>query len=281
MKQFILLCGLLFLTGCSQPFFVEQEESITLELPQWPPQDDYHDLYPELSRWLVKTTSAGSKSSFYVLPTTATLTITVEKNAPFCATFHPLTITAAPCHKAEVSYFHPAGLIYPYNKNITWSQGYLATCMETIFASKENTGTASSHINDFLSQFNWKKAQETIDKKIYTTGSQDTIFYNPWLLDTSRFLENLCYNNFKTSFLNISGCYTYNLDFLFPNHEMEILSSFIPENSYLRTRSQISIKKDTPTLLSDGKIYAAIIKAQSAKKVSKEIIYLPIYITDI
>lgn len=280
MKQFILLCGLFIFTGCSHAFFLNTEETIILDLPVWPPEDDYNNQFPELSRWFVKTSCADSKSSFYLSPSTATISFSIKKNEPFCATFLPITKLPLSSN-CELSYFYPAGIIYPYCKNISWSQGYLASCMEKIFSSKMETGVSDSHINSFISQFNWKKAQDLIDNKIDASYEQDEIFYNPWLLDTSRLLENLCYNNFKASLLNITGCYTYPRNTLFPESNIEPLLPFIPENSYFKAKQKITIIKDKPTLISDGKIYGTIIRAQSAKKVSKEIVYLPIYITEL
>lgn len=132
-------------------------------------------------------------------------------------------------------------------------------------------------MNSFISHFNWKKAQENIEKKISTEDST----YNPWLIDSQRLLENLCYGNFKATYLNITGCADIPLKQLFPNEELKIMSPFIPENSKLKSAQQISIKKESPTLLSDGKNLGAIITVSSSKKVSKEIIYLPIYIEEI
>jgi len=284
MKQIILLCGLLFLTGCQQTLFTN-EETLEIQLPVWPPEDDYKNQYPELSRWLLKTGNCSTSSLSYLAPTTTSITLTVEKNQPFCGTLQPITKNYS-VPDTEAAYFHPAGFIYPFpqtkNKvtSFTWSKGFLANTMLTIIKSRNETGITAEHINTFLGTFNWNKAQESIDKKI-ESSVQAQVFYNPWLIDSATFLENLCYGNFKTTLLTPSGCYTYTLESLFPEKDLTPISPFIPENTYLKEKAQISIKKNTPTLLSDGKYFGAIITSSSSKKVSKEYIYLPIYIEDI
>lgn len=289
MKYIILLCGLLFFTGCTHSFTNITEETIVFELPAWPPEDNCSTKYPELSQWII-TTCNSTKTEKILLPAgTKSFTSTVNRNLPYCILALPLTKTAAQ-PDSELSYFYPAGFIYPFFLNpksssqlITWSQGYLANAMLTIIKSKDETGVSTEHMDKYISTFNWKKAQETIDKKIEKSISEDseTLFYNPWLIDTTQLLSNICYGNFKSSNLNITGCFGLKLKLLNINQQEEILSAFIPENINLHSALQISIKKGIPTLLSDAKTFGIIITAQSEKKMSKEIINLPIYLTEI
>lgn len=289
MKQFILLCGLLFLTGCSQPFFITTEETLELQLPVWPPEDDYKEQYPELSKWILKTGNGDSTSISLITATTTSITVTVQRNQPFCATLLPITKTQL-LNNQETAYFHPAGFIYPYATNnckstISWNQGFLADIMLKILSSRNETSLSPEQINLAIGVFNWNKAQETIEKKIQNsiadTDTKQINFYNPWLIDSQQLLEGISYGSFKSTYLNITGCYSYKLEDLFPEEELSPISPFITENCRLKQNSSISLKKDTPTLLSDCKIFGAIITPQSAKKVSKEIVYLPIYITEL
>lgn len=290
MNRNIFIYSLLFLTaaslsfaGCNHPFFITTEECIEISVPSWPPETspttESITCYPELSRWQLKTGSTSQRTTQYLAADTKTISLTVSKNQPFSAVLQPITKTTLP-KSPETAYFNPAGFIYPYkadNLEFTWSQGYLATAMLRVLNSQAETGVSQDHMLAFLNSFNWKKAQETIEKKLAEADST----YNPWLIDTARFLENLCYGYFKASFLNLTGCYSYNTQSLFQEEKIIPLSPFIPENSRLQATHQIILKKETPTLLSDGNQIGAVITFYSAKKISKEIIYLPIFIEDI
>lgn len=271
-----------FITSCSnQPVF--DEEDISISLPPWPPQNSTITDYPELSRWKVTVASAAESEVFYVYPDknntqTEPFNFTVKKNQPFCLTAKPITIVE---EGKESAYFFPCGYLYPYHtdaagqliEKATWEQGFLADTICKIIFSKKETGISNERLNKFLKSFNWKKAEETIESKLTEI--------NPWLIDTTKLLENLCYGNFKSSYLNVTGTFTYNLSTIFPNEEIKYLSPFIPENEILCSNPQIKLKKNVPTLLSDGKTKAAIICCTSAKKMSLEFIYMPIYIEDI
>lgn len=286
MKKIFFLYSLFLVitTSCSQ-IFISDEEIITIPLPQWPSANS-ESKYPELSRWLLKCGSSTFFSSQYLSPQTKMISFTVKKNQPFCATLLPITKLSQNENTFEVSYFHSAGYIYPYKNSIqgfTWEQGYLADIMLKIIKSKDETGLTNENINTFLSSFNWKKAQETIENKINEKDNEK--FYNPWLIETSTLLENLSYGYFKSTYLNNTSCYSINVQTLFPdtncsNHFFP-LSPFIPENKKLIETNQITIKKNIPTLLSDGKTGGALITIHSIKNISKEIVIMPIYIEDI
>lgn len=279
--------SIIFISGCSNNHVFDEEE-IVISLPSWPPENASLSDYPQLSRWKITVASADQNDCFYVYPSsydktqdkpqTEPLHFTVKKNQPFCITAKPITLIE---ESKESAYFYAAGYLYPFHvdsngfllEEATWEQGFLADTMCKIIFSKKETGISNERLNKFLKSFNWKKAEESIESKIPEL--------NPWLIDSTRLLENLCYGNFKSSYLNVTGTFTYNLSTIFPNEEIKYLSPFIPENEILCSNPQIKLKKNVPTLLSDGKTKAAIICCTSAKKMSLEFIYMPIYIEDI
>lgn len=289
-----------FLTGCKSFLPDSTEKEITVKLPDWPPDDSFTSNYPQLSRWKITLANADNTTSFFT--TSKTLSLTVDKNQPFCILAQPLTFLDQNLYpeKSESDYFKPAGFLYPYmekventqnqtSNQITWEQGFLAYQMIKIISGKIETGVSESHTNSFLSSFNWKKAQETIENKISASQLQEqtevsketTAVFNPWLIDSYKLLDNLCYGNFKSSFLNITGTYTYELNKLFPNGELSVLSSFIPENKTLAQNPHILLQKNSDNFLSNAKNKAVIINCYSAKKVSLVFIFMPIFIEDI
>ena len=61
------------------------------------------------------------------------------------------------------------------------------------------------------------------------------------------------------------------------NYGISLLSPFIPENPVISKTGQITIKKETPLFISDGKEFGLFINYLSAKNVHIEYIYIPIY----
>jgi len=273
----IFLC-LLFFAGCSFPVGLSQTEELIFSLPEWPPKDNGTTFYPELYSWKIEINQLGKVVSFYQKE--GDFKVTFQKNHPSSITARPITILN---DGEKTAYFSPAGFLYPVSfatkkNHLTWEEGYLAEIMHKIIKSQEETGISDSRLLKFLFSFNWKKAQENINSKIEKSISEeDKVFFNPWLIDTSRFLDNLCYGNFKAGLLNISGTYTYQLDLLFPNQELEPLSPFIPENAYLSQKKLISLKKERPQLIADGHKNAIIFTPHSAKNLSRVYTYMPIY----
>ena len=145
-----------------------------------------------------------------------------------------------------------------------------------------------------VSTFNWKKAQETIDKKIAESKESPanpdegvTKFYNPWLIPSPPVLENISVSQFKSSLLNLTGCHAITIETLQKLTASNLapppplLSSFIPENSCLMEKNQFTVRKDSNFLVSSAKKHGILITFHSTKNISLEFIFLPIYIEDI
>lgn len=285
-KFYLYLFGLFFIfvyPSCTLQTALSQEEEISVIFPPWPPEDSYQEEYPQLAFWKITITSIEKSESF--ISSEKSMQINLKKNVPCSIIFQPITYLSS---RKLTEYFFPAGVLYPYepiseNKiSATWEQGFLASCMATVINSKKETGITNQHMEEFISSFNWKKAIETIQKKIdENLSSPEKAFFNPWLIDKSRLLENLCYGNFKANFLNPTGIYTFTISNLFPNSNTTIISPFIPENLFLPEKNKINLKKNELYSIGDGKSFCLSLICKSAKNVSKEYIPLPIFIEDI
>lgn len=285
-KFYLYFYGSLFLfvsvfSGCHYCVDSSESENLTVQLPVWPPSKTTD--YPELSRW--KITIDTPTDSFCFFTTASSFTFSFEKNYPSSILAEPITILS---DGRETLYFHPSGVIYPYSDinnhsiNLSWKDGFLAQCMHKIISSKKETGIYEEHLKTFLASFNWKKAQDVIDKKIYESKiSSEKACFNPWLIDEVQLLENLCYGNFKSSFLNITGIFNLTLDEILPEQDFTPISSFIPENEVLKEKLTISLKKNQLYFLSNGNSMGVVILYKSAKNISKEYIHMPIFIEDI
>lgn len=247
MRKFILLLLVALAANlCSCQLFA-REETVEFELPEWP------GYLPELLGWKLEKNGVpelavpelgrrvegqGSHAK--------SLTLRLDKNVPCSITVTPVT---------EVPFFKPAGTIYPYSQKITWSGGYAAKIFNTITES---------------SQFNWEKLLEKLES-----------CENPWLLDSQEVLEGIAYHNFNANKLKLSGVVTVPLDF-------GVYSSYVPENQVFLESGTISVIKNQPELFvlrhdeafiqdSGLPVFAIIISASSAKKISLEVVSMPIF----
>lgn len=239
--------------------------------------------YPPLSRWKIIVSTVQDSQTFYT--TDSYLEWTFQKNQPASVTIQPITLLE---DGSESEYFYPAGFVYPSDTptaieiengqvQATWDQGFLSEILRRAISSKNETGVSDSRLADFLSSFNWQKAKKTINEKIEKSLENETeACFNPWQIDSSRLLDNLCYGNFKISYLNVTDCQTYLLSELFDDDFLP-LSPFIPENQLLYEKGKIKIKKNTAVLIGDGHKNAFIFYCKSAKNISRDFIYMPIY----
>lgn len=240
------------------------EEEFTIALPQWPQN------YPALSRWRIEIISAEKQERFYT--TASSISVCTKKNRPFCITAQPLTLME---DGNECAYFKPAGYLYSTAEtSLSWEAGFLAFIMKKLFFLGIDEGLSSVDIEYLISTFNWNKAQETIEKKLNTDS---TLYYNPWLLSETKLLEGISAKSFKATLLNNSACAALPASELPEN----FLSTFIPENFTLKQKNQFTVSKNSPIIIGDGKQYGYFVTYKSAKNISLEPVFLPIYIEDI
>ncbi len=309
MRNF-LISGLLFtciiICGCQINPQIQTEEDITVMLPAWPPEDSFSADYPPLSRWVITLTAADFHNSFST--SEKTVQIHIKKNCPLSVLIYPITLLE---NGEECKFFKPAGFLYPWSFENTncatssWEQGFLADIMRCFFLNGKENYVPSGEMAWLASTFNWKKAQETIEKKIIEsqniTGSEASTedekkFYNPWLIPTAPILENISVSQFKASLLNLTGCYAISISIspwlgaqscsigaqsCSTQQTPPPFSSFIPENRSLPQKKQFTVRKGCPFLVSSAKKYGIVITCQSAKKISLERIYMPIFIEEI
>lgn len=282
---------------------IKTEEDVTVILPVWPPEDSFSAEYPPLSRWVIIITAADFQDCFSTLE--KSVQIHIKKNSPFCVLAHPVTLLD---NGKECNFFKPAGFLYPWSlddtncettncadancADATWEQGFLADIMRSFFINGKENYISPGDMAWLASTFNWKKAEETVEKKIVEsqtiTNSEESEesaksekkFYNPWLILTAPILENISVSQFKSSLLNLTGCYAVSTS-ISPWLGGSQLSSFIPENRALPQNKQFTVRKGSPLLVSSAKKYGIIITYQSAKKISLERIYMPIFIEEI
>ena len=298
----IIICS--NFTGCCL-FTVSdkpQDDYLEINLPQWPPSENTDRSWPELSRWKITIVKAEEEYTFYTAKSdslsktpTPSIIIRIERNKPCSILAQPLTLlpadSASP--QKECAFFKPAGFIYPWyadKSTASWEQGFLADIMAKFFRDGKGGCIPSEDTEYIVSTFNWIKAQEVIEKKISESSdvTSDKCFYNPWLIEYNVILQNLSSSQFKQSLLNNTGCSSIPLSLIKEKRpditsltQNLIFSSFVIENSVIREKQQLTLRKNTPELFSLGQNLGILIDYKSLKNISLEFIYLPIYIEDI
>ena len=261
----IFLLAMLF-ASCTLFDANSDEESISISLPDWPPQSQLEVPadYPPLSRWKITLAKSDGTSVFYTSPND-TIEITIQKNCPFSIQAQPITLLQ---NGSECIYFHPAGFVYPSSSQnkASWEQGFAAFIIEGLYKNCRQNGITQGQAARYVSTFNWQKMISVSQEKS-----------NPWLCDSGLIIKNLSEETFRASLLTPSSCYQLSLQKIYEKTRLVVLSPYIPENQKIAQNGQITIKKDFPTLLSDVKDFGIFLTYLSAKNIHIEYIYIPIY----
>ena len=164
-------------TGCSLPSGnfepVEllpgwKKETVEITLPEYPAET-----HPPLVGWKILYWNQDGGSTQYLSDNQQQLSITMEKNIPTAILCYPLTAVA----ESTVSFFHPAGCIYPYSHQASWEEGFTAETFFQLAQSKSLQQLSSSP----LLRFNWPRLTQQVIKKVQQAQEKGSIF-SPWFL---------------------------------------------------------------------------------------------------
>lgn len=242
------------------------------------------------------------------------ISLEVAKNKPLSITATPITLNK---NNQPVEFFKCAGAIYPQNYEVvknkgkfwqgkmgnvqmTWEKGFSAQLMQTLYDSAAQSSYDEQMIQDFIARFNWKKLQQYIQAQIdsfednmqaemniqtnaNTQATSLPLFYNPWLLDMQTVLEKIAMQGFTATALNLKSSFQISLNDKLHRDNSEliaVMSSFVPENQIIQKYGTISLAKDKASLFSLDNLYGLIFTGTSAKNVSIEYVFLPIFIND-
>lgn len=293
MKNFIyaVFIGFAALFAGCQNSLISEEEKVEFILP-----DSNESELSMLSRWKICVCSADYEKEYYLGAGEKSVLVEVNRNEPVCFTAAPLTYLK---DGSEVSFFKPAGAVYPYGSEgdfysgklkcpLTWESGFTAYVMQKIIKSKKETGIGTEELKSFLMQFNWKKMQDKINQNIADSildfknhdSEVNLKFYNPWQIDLFTLLDNLSFAIFEAKYLNTTYIFSVEKEIAQIPSEAECLSSFIPENQIIKNYKVLALKKKIPQSFLIDNTYAVTLSASSAKKVSAEFTYMPILIDD-
>ena len=283
-KIFIQFLCLFFFTSCQSYFDSLKTEELEFTLPSLELYhfDSTQEENLEISKWKVEIYSKGVSNEF--LWDSGTIKIQTEKNKPLCVVATPILKNG----ENDFAFFMPAGTIYPYTENsLTWEKGFSATVMKLLWNSKKETYLSDDYLYNFISRFNWKKFQDTIDEKTNASilkinnqeESTSNVFYNPWQIDFQELLDELSFAEFKTSLLNPKGVYNIELPTKLKSAK-SIYSPYVPENDFIAKNKFVTVQKnELNTLLIDNN-HLGILSFDSIKNVSVTRVSLPIFLEE-
>lgn len=283
MKRNLYFLPLFFLFFSCRTELFNKNEELTIELPSWP-----EDL-PQLEFYLIKINSSQTLQEEVFLLKDKSFSLDMKKNQPLSLQAFPVT-RLPPQEDSQqailqdsqlIQFFKPAGAIYPYDydyqsKKMTlyWEGGYSASLINQLFEQRKLSDLSPQEINEFIKSFNWKKLNSLLCKK-----SQED-FYNPWHINTENLLTNLSQNNFSQSLAAPVYVYPVKTADLSLSSPSSFYSSYVPENQLIKEEETFYIKKDLGQLFLYQNL-GAYISFKSAKNISLEWIYMPIFKEDL
>lgn len=277
-KRLLLTKILCFIfCGCSFPYFSNTPyEEITVTLPEWQLEEI------QVCKWKIEIQSESFSEKINLEPDEKEIHFLISRNKPLSITASPITCFSNTDGKSKFVFFKPAGNIYPYNIHngkiqLTWQEGFSAYIMQQLFKSNGNL----SRISRFIHSFNWQKLTEQIET--YTTEAfiSKNYFYNPWLCDIQKLMDNFCIGSFSANLINNKKVLNVDLNSILEKDcHKKIYSSYMPENQIIKEKNIATIDLLNANYFVTENQYL-IIKQEASKKISSQFIFLPILIDDI
>lgn len=257
---FTLFCAGALLTSIS---CTQQVSSIKeISLPQWPPE--HSSELPEIELWNITVTTADGSENFSVGADKKNITLELEDSAPASVLARPVN--------SGFQFFKPAGMIFPFEDNLSWESGFSADCLKKFYLSSTQVNSKNA-VKNYASRFNWEKLSQTIKEK----SEKSEIFYNPWLLDQQSILISIEKGNFSATKLSQKKTCAFNATELFAEFpEKKIFSDYVPQNFFTKNEIFILSKQKINQFLfyEDSKIIT--VNAESNSSFSLAINSLPI-----
>ena len=186
-------------------------------MPEYPA-----DTHPELAGWLVKTRLNGKTEYLQIEPNEKVIEVNLQKNKASPVLVWP--VISEEKTDSRIIFFHPAGCIYPYDTKATWSAGFSSHILDTL--TDQTSEINISDKIDFLSRFNWKKLQASIEEKEKKVLSKNG-FFNPWHLNKEIILNAISSGNFSAH--QIKEKDKTSIQITLENKSDNIYSKYIPQ----------------------------------------------------
>lgn len=232
MNILFLLLASVFSGSCRLEYFTPKE-TVVFSLPAWDENFSCeNENVPVLKKWIILVSSAEESRSFEIPGTQKTFSVKVNDTAP-------LSILAQSVTEEGNEFFHPAGAVFPWQKDLKWEHGFSADVLRSFYESTRGVNSPVKCKKE-CGKFNWERFLFEIEKK---TSESD--FFNPWNLDKTSLLSNIFSKNFTLSKLKEKNCVCIRGTELFSEQEAAIIfSDYIPLNKVPAGQQSFNLKKD-------------------------------------
>ncbi|MDR1784898.1 MAG: hypothetical protein LBR23_00290 [Spirochaetaceae bacterium] len=149
-------------------------ETVEIALPAFP-----QDL-PPLAGWLLVSESGGKTLERFLPGDARSVTLELPRNGVCPVLAYPLTETSS----GRVSFFLPAGCVYPVATGADWAGGFEASIALRLLTSAQDDGSAG--MRGRVSLFNWKRFHGLA-----------ALVNNPWNMDDEKILSQITARSFS------------------------------------------------------------------------------------
>ncbi len=143
-----------------------ETETVEFFLPAYP-----EETHPPLAGWTLVYHRAGRTQTRHLGSREQSVRLDVDKNQGTAILFYPLTEVQG----RTVSFFRPAGCVYPYNRTATWQEGFTAEILWQLVRSRAAQSPSAVSIR----QFNWPRITQKVDEKVQDRLAKGRAF-SPW-----------------------------------------------------------------------------------------------------
>jgi hypothetical protein len=146
-------------------------------------------------------------SSTYLLPGTREVTLDLDKNQCAPLLFYPLSGNSA--DDLSLSFFAPAGCVYPASTTATWLDGFGARlCLDLL--TQVTPGQTAEQRRAFCNRFNWQRFSSEVVAMDQAAAAESTESmelssintpYNPWNLNRQKIITAISTGKFTKTTL--------------------------------------------------------------------------------
>lgn len=154
-----------------------ETETIALSLPAYPTET-----HPPLAGWKLVYHRAGRTQIRHLDSWETSVHLDVDKNQGTAILFYPLTEVQG----RTVSFFHPAGCVYPYNRRAIWQEGFTAEILWQLIRSR----AAQSPSTVYIRQFNWPRLTQQLDRLAQDRLAKGKVF-SPWFVQAEELKSDI------------------------------------------------------------------------------------------
>ncbi|MDE5898378.1 MAG: hypothetical protein K2H09_03835 [Treponemataceae bacterium] len=220
-----------------------------------PAQEADASVRAALVQWNIEAVCGKNRREFRALPTDAAVRLEVGRNEACAVLARPVVrieyaeppaepADGGGAHAAlpELLFFRPCGAVYPFQTELSWQDGFAASCLSDFYAYALRSGVPEDAAVRHASCFNWTKFSSSLALK----GAAAEAFYNPWQLDRNAILAAIAARSFSVTLLAQKKSCAVASEQLAGSARFVAVSSYIPQNEAAWKSGTFTLKESVP-----------------------------------